>query len=288
MLIASFPETEEIGKKVAQGLKAHYSTIDVQKFPDGEYHLKLRENPSHNTVVILNSLSGEPNKKIIETILAGGVARDFGAKKLILVATYLPYMRQDKHFEKYDSFSAKHIMRLFNEFDKIIAIDPHLHRIHKMSELYSKAESISTNNLIVDYIKKRFKGDFEIIGPDAESRQWDSHIAKMLGKKVVILDKTRLGDEEISQKEKPLGKIRNVIMIDDIISTGRTLAGAIEMAKHQGAKKITCIGVHGVLVDGADELITRNAEIVTTNTIFNKYAEIDVSPVIIDALKKFK
>jgi ribose-phosphate pyrophosphokinase len=157
-----------------------------------------------------------------------------------------------------------------------------------MSELYSKAESISTNELIADYIKKKFKGDFEIIGPDSESRQWDAKIAKMLGKKVVILDKTRLGDEEIVQKEKPLGNIKNAIMIDDIISTGRTLAGAIEMAKNQGAKKITCIGVHGVLVNGADELITRNASLVTTNTIFNKYAEIDVSPIIADALKKVK
>jgi ribose-phosphate pyrophosphokinase len=288
MIIASFPETAEIGKKVALALKAHYTTIDVKSFPDSEFHLKLHENPNHNAVVILNSLSGEPNRKIIETILAGGVARDYHAKKVILVATYLPYMRQDKHFEKYDSFSAKHVMKLFDEFDKIIAIDPHLHRIHKMSELYSKAESISTNGLIADYIKKKFKGDFEIIGPDSESRQWDAKIAKMLGKKVVILDKTRLGDEEIVQKEKPLGNIKNAIMIDDIISTGRTLAGAIEMAKNQGAKKITCIGVHGVLVNGADELITRNASLVTTNTIFNKYAEIDVSPIIIEALKKVK
>ena len=60
------------------------------------------------------------------------------------------------------------------------------------------------------------------------------------------------------------------------------------MAKNQGAKKVICIGVHGVLVNGADELITKNAELVTTNTIFNKYAEIDVSPIIADALKKFK
>lgn len=286
MLIASFPETEEIGKKVAKALRAHYTTIIAKDFPDSEFHLKLNRNPRHEKVIIINSITKDPDEKIIETLLAAGIAKDFGAKKVILVATYLPYMRQDKHFEKYDSFSAKHIMRVFNEFDKIIAIDPHLHRIKNIKELSMRAESITCNKLIADYIKKKYKGDFEIIGPDRESSQWDSKIARMLHKRVVILDKTRLGDKKIRQKTKPLGHVSTCIMIDDIISTGKTLSGAIEMAKKQGAKKIVCIGIHGVLAGDASQLITKNAELVTTNTIPNKYAKIDVTSLIVEKLKK--
>jgi len=200
MLIAAFPEVSEIGKKVARALKAEYTRIDVKDFPDSEFHLKLHKNPRHKNIVIINSMTRDPDEKIIETLLACGIAKDYGARKVILVATYFPYMRQDKHFERYDSFSSKHILRLFNEFDEIVAIDPHLHRIKNISQLSSKARSISTNKLIVNYIKKKFKKDFEIIGPDHESQQWAKKIAKALGKKAIIMKKTRLGDYKIKQE----------------------------------------------------------------------------------------
>jgi len=284
MLIASFKETEEIGRKVARALKAEYTTIYAKDFPDSEFHVKLKANPRHKEIVIINSLANDPDEKIIETLLVGGIARDYGAKEVTLVATYFPYMRQDKHFEKFDSFSSKHIIKLFNEFDKIIAIDPHLHRIKKISQLSKNAKSISVNKLIVEYIKKNFKDDFEIIGPDHESVQWAQNIAKMLKKNVIILKKTRFGDRKIRQKKRKFDK-KPLIVIDDIISTGKTIAGVLEMAKKQGAKKLYCIGIHGILAGNAAQLIKRHAKLITTNTIQNKYAKIDVSPIIIEELK---
>lgn len=285
ILIAAFPEVKEIGKKVASALKAEYTEIYAKDFPDSEFHLMLKKNPKNKMVIIINSISKDPDEKIVETILAEGVARDYGAKKVILVATYLPYMRQDTHFMNYDSFSAKHILEIFSGFDKIIAVDPHLHRIKNMHYLSRKAESITVDDVIASYIKKNFKDNFEIIGPDSESQQWSAKIAKMLNRKVVIMSKTRFGDSKIKQKDTKLGS-KNYIIIDDIISTGKTLAGALQMAKKQGAKKLTCIGIHGLLVNGADKLIRKHASLITTNTIPNKYSKIDVSPAVIAKLKK--
>ncbi len=287
VLIAAFPETKEIAKKVATSLKAHYTEIFIEDFPDSEFHLKLKKNPRNKTVVIINSLSKEPDRKIIETLLAAGIAKDYKAKKIILVATYFPYLRQDKHFTKYESFSSKHILELFSIFDKVFILDPHLHRIKNLQQLSKKASHLSVNPVIAQYIKKRFKDNFLIVGPDEESAQWSQKIADMLGKKVVILEKTRFGAEKISQKEKPMEHAKNIIFIDDIISTGRTLEGALKMAKKQGAKKLVCIGIHGLLVKGADKRIKKYAELITTNTIPNKYAKIDVSPAIIEALRKY-
>jgi ribose-phosphate pyrophosphokinase len=286
ILIAAFPETSGIGKKVASMLKAEYSSIDARSFPDSEFHLKLKKDPRKKIVVIISSMAKDPDTKLIETILAGGIARDYGAKKVILVATYMPYMRQDSHFLKYDSFSSKYIIKLLDNFDHIIVLDPHLHRIKKMKELSGKAENISANSLVAGFIKKRFGKNFEIVGPDEESEQWSDRVAKILKKKVVILKKERLGDKKVRIKAQKLEK--NIIIIDDIISTGRTLAAAIKIAKKQGAKKIVCIGVHGLLVAGAEKLITPGAELITTNSVANKYARIDISPVIADALKKYK
>ena len=283
MLIAAFPETKSIARAVAKSLKAEYTEVRVKDFPDSEFHLKLKANPKHKIVAFIASMTQDPDQKLIETLLAAGIAKDYGAKKVIVVATYLPYMRQDKHFKKYDSFSSKHILELFAHIDRLLVIDPHLHRIKKMEQLLPKATALTTNALIAHYIHKRFKDNFSIVGPDEESAQWSKTIAQMLGKKVVILKKTRFSSTHVKIKEKKLGE--NIIIIDDIISTGRTLVETIKMAKRQGAKKIICIGIHGVLVKGSDTLITQHAELITTNTILNPYAKIDVSPVIVDALK---
>lgn len=288
LLIATFPETREIAKKVARALRADYTEIFVEDFPDSEFHIELKKNPKNRKVVIMNSLAKDPDRKLIETVLAGGIAKDYGAEKIILMATYFPYLRQDTHFLKYDSFSSKHIIKLFSSFDKIITIDPHLHRIHHMKDWTTKAESISAKMLIADYIKKRFKNNFTIIGPDGESVQWNKPIADKLGKKVIVLSKTRFSGTKIKQKDFS-GKLEeNVIMIDDIISTGKTLAGALELAKKHGAKNLICIGIHGLLINDATKLITKHAELITTNTIKSKYSKIDVSSLIIKSLSRFK
>src|SRR3989344_631421 len=223
VLIASFPETKALAQRVARAIKAEYTTIFVEDFPDSEFHLALRKNPKNKTVIIFGSLAKEPDNKLIETILAGGIARDYKAKRVILFATYFPYLRQDTHFFPYDSFSSKHILELFNHFEKVITIDPHLHRIKQMSGFSHRAESISVKELLADYIHKRFKKNFTILGPDEESEQWNRPIAKMLKKQVVVLKKTRFSSTHISVREETDDRFeKNVIVIDDIISTGKT------------------------------------------------------------------
>src|SRR3989338_1945899 len=289
LLIASFPEVRDIGKKVARRLGAEYTDIVFREFPDSEFHLALGKNPKNKTVVIVNSISKDSDEKLIETILAGGIARDYKAKEVILMATYFPYMRQDRHFMKYDSFSSKYIVKMFSNFDKIITIDPHLHRIKHINQISKKAISLSTVPLIAKYIKDKFKDDFTIIGPDEESFQWSRPVAKLLGKDVIVLKKTRYSDTKVKVRlDGQKSEFRkHVILIDDIISTGKTIADTINLAHKNGAKHIVCIGIHGLLVNNADKLIRKNAELVTTNTIPNKFAKIDVSPLIVDALKKY-
>ncbi len=291
MLIASFPETSEIGKRVAKRLGAEHTTIKASDFPDSEYYIRLKKNPRHKIVVIINSIIKDADEKIIESLLAGGIARDYHAKKVILVATYLPYMRQDAHFKNFDSFSAKYILKLFNGFDKIFVLDPHLHRIKSLKKISKKAERISANWAVASFIKKELGnkfGNYNIVGPDEESEQWSGEIAKRLGKKLIILKKERLGSAKVKMKSfgKKLGE--NIIIIDDIISTGSTFLSAIKIAKKQGAKKIACIGIHGIFAGNADKIIRKYADLVTTNSIPNKYARIDVSPVIAEALRKYK
>ena len=284
LLIASFPETRLVAKKVAGMLNAEYSDIRQASFPDNESKIKLTENPKNKTTIIISSFSKEPNKKIIETVLASNIAKDYGSNKVIILALYLPYMRQDAHFELYDSLSAKSVIKMLsNNCDELITIDPHLHRIESLRKISKNAREISTNNLLAGYIKSRY-ARFTIVGPDNESQQWGKRIAEQLNKEAIILKKTRTSSEKVKIHYKKLPS--NILIIDDIISTGQTLLETIKMAEAQGAENIVCIGIHGLLLNGIDKQITKHAKLITTNTIQNKYAEIDVSPLIAEELGK--
>jgi len=283
--IASFKETKELAKKVARKLKCKYSEIIVKDFPDEESYIKLKKSPKGKTLVIFNSFAREQNDRLIESILAAGIGKDYKAKKVILAAPYFPYLRQDTHFEKFDSFSIKHIKNILDNFDSILTVDPHLQRIKNIKKISHKMKRLTATSAIADYLKKNFKSDFTIVGPDEESKQWAQGVATPLGKKAIVLKKKRFSWHKVKIQDVSLGK--NVVIIDDIIGTGHTILETIKIAKKHGAKKITVIGIHGVLVDEKmTKKITKQAKLITTNTIDNKFAKIDVSPTISQALRK--
>jgi len=259
--------------------------LEIAAFPDGESYVRVNTPVTGESVVVIADLT-QTNSKLFQLLLLLDTLRYLKPQQLTLVVPYLPYMRQDIHFKKYDSFSSKHILKLLNGFDKFVIIDPHLHRIKNLKRFSGRARVITANEVIADYIRKKYKNNFTIVGPDVESAQWGAKIAKMLGKKAVILKKKRYSSRKVRIKEKRIEG--NIIVIDDIISTGGTIVETLKIARKQGAEKMVCIGVHGLLLGDAGKLITKYADLVTTNTVPNKYSRIDVSPVIVKALRRYE
>jgi len=291
VMIACFKEYASVGKAVAKGLKCSYSDILVEDFPDGEMRIKMVENPRGKKVVVLTSMAAEPNKDFIKALLVGGICKDFKARKVVLLATYLSYMRQDKHFTNYESMSAKYVVGALAEvYDKILVVDPHLHRIPHMRMLSRKACEISTNDVVAEYLRKSIKGDFVVIGPDGESSQWSGAVAHSLGKESYVLTKTRNSSYDVevrAEKGSVLDlKGRNIVIIDDIISTGRTITQAVKLIKKKGIGKVTVVGIHGMLRKDAAKRVRKYADLVTTNTVLNKYAKIDITPLLVKEIKK--
>lgn len=284
MIIATFPKTKELAKSVAKQLKAKYSQIIVKDFPDEESYVRFDFNPKGQTVVIFNTFDRDQNNRLIETILAAGIAKDYKAKKVILVAPYFPYLRQDTHFENYDSFSIKYVSPLVKEFDKIFVVDPHLQRILNVKNYGLNFERLTSIDQIAEYIQKNFKEPYTIVGPDSESRQWAQGVASILGKSAIVLKKHRISWHKVKIQDVNLGD--NVIIIDDIVGTGHTIIETTKIAREHGAKKVTVIGVHGILVENAPEKIISHASLITTNTIPNKFAKIDISGLVSSALAK--
>ena len=279
-----------LAKKIASKLKKPYSALEVIHFPDSEIKLKFKVNVKGKVVVLVQSFYKNINDCVIETLFAAETASDLGAKRVILVAPYFPYLRQDKRFNPGECISLRTIAKNIDEdFDKAIIIDPHLHREKTLEHIFRiKSKKVTANPLIIDYIKKKIKNPV-IIGPDWESHKWAQRIAEEIGCEFAIMEKKRYSARKVkvSLHKKINIKNKNLIFIDDMISTGNTLLRAIKAMKKLGAKKVTCFAVHGILVENAlQKLQKAGATVITTNTIPNKAAKIDVSRLIADNLSQ--
>jgi ribose-phosphate pyrophosphokinase len=289
MLIIACSHGLHLAKKIASKLKQPYSQLEVTHFPDSEIKLKFNKNLKGKTIVLVQSFYKNINDCVIETLFAAETAKDLGAKKIILIAPYFPYLRQDKRFTPGECISLRTIAKNIDEdFDQILIIDPHLHREKTLKHIFKiKSKKLTANPLIENYIKKNIKNPV-IIGPDWESYKWAQKIAEKIGCDFAIMEKKRYSARKVTVKlNKNINiKSKNLIFIDDMISTGNTLLRAIKAMRKLGAKKVTCFAVHGILVENALEKLKKaGATVITTNTIPNKAAKIDVSKLISESLK---
>ncbi len=280
--------SQGIAKSVARKLNAKYTELQLSSFPDGELRVRIAEDVTGKHAVIVNGLMPNPNKNIIESVFAVHTAKQLGAAKVTLVAPYLAYMRQDKMFHPGECVSARVMARMLDCADRVIAVDPHLHRIKRLQDIFrTKARGISADTAIAQYISKHCPTAI-IIGPDIESSQWAKTIADRVGQESMILLKKRYSATKVRiivHGDPAKFRNRDVVIVDDIISTGHTMFEPIKQLKKFGAKKITCIGIHGVFVKNAlQKLKKMGAHVITTNTIPNPAAKIDVSGIIAGAL----
>lgn len=289
MIIVGLSNSRDLAKKVARKLKVKYSQLDSQFFPDGEVYLRFRDNVRGKKVVLIQSMQPRTNDALIEMLFASATAKDLGAKKVILVAPYLSYMRQDKRFKPGECISNEIVAKFIDDYvDQVMVVDPHLHRDKSLSIFFKiKSTRLTANPLIAAYIKKKIKNPL-LIGPDWESYKWARATAEMIGAESVILKKKRFSGRRVKVYfgEKIDVKGKNAVLVDDMISTGGTLLKTIEHLKKLGMKRFTAIAIHGVFSEGAlKKLQKAGTKVITANTIENPTAKLDISGIIAEALR---
>lgn len=289
MLIVSCSHGKHLGYLIAKRLKSRHSILSTDKFPDGELRIRFFSGLRNQNAFLVQSFYSNVSDCIIEAILAAKTAKELKAKKVALIAPYFPYMRQDKQFHKGEAISQKIISGIFdNYFDAVYLMDPHLHRKKRLEDIFkTKSKKLTANNLIAEYINKNIKNPV-IIGPDEESYKWAKNVADMLGAESRILKKKRHSSYHVEVKlNKNIDlKNKNAVIVDDIISTGHTIIETAKILRKLGARKIYCICVHGIFAgDALNKLKKMKIEVISTNTIPNKAAKIDVSGVIAESLK---
>lgn len=263
--------------------------IHRHRFPDGELKLRLpAQLPRH--VVMLRSLAN-PNEKLIELLLAARTARQLGAKQLTLVAPYLAYMRQDIAFQAGEVVSQRVVGEfLASMFDAVVTVDPHLHRIATLDEAIPVVTTVVLTGayLLGDVIAQHHAHPF-LIGPDSESAQWVELAARRYGFDYGVCQKVRHGDHAVDIVLPPVDvRGRAVVVLDDVASSGHTLAHAAKQLMAAGALSVDVAVTHALFAHDALDVIARAgvSRIWSTDCIFHPTNAVSISPMISTELMK--
>ena len=261
--------------------------IEFKSFPDGDSYVKVNDLSSFagEEVRFFHRLYPSQNDAIFRSLLILDVLKRVGAR-VEFVCPYLPYSRQDKTFLEGEALSAQVLCNLLAGFGvkKLITVDCHfLKNAGEFEYSGLKIKNLSANKEIVEYVRKKISDEIEIISPD----QGANYLVSAFGGR--SMNKVRGEYEnEGEQKESAYRKIKtmemdfsvkdkNILILDDMISTGGTMIKAVENVKKGGAKKIICAATHGFFLNNSLEKLAKIAdEVVTTNSIPNPTSKIDI------------
>jgi ribose-phosphate pyrophosphokinase len=240
--------------RLAAHLGLPLQEIAIHRFPDGE--IRVTVGSAAPTSIIHASLD-QPNDKLIAILFAAEALRRGGAKRLVLLAPYLCYMRQDAAFHPGEAISQRAIGRLIaGTFDRVITVDAHLHRTSDIKTVFPgiAADNLSAMPAIAGALAG-IDGATVVAGPDAESRPWVSDLATRLGLAYAVGRKTRRGDRsvEIDFAGQTAVTARPVLLVDDIVSSGGTLITCARALKELGATTIDAVITHALFPPGVVE-----------------------------------
>ncbi len=289
-IVFALKGNELLAESIIAGIEGEKGEFVLRQFPDGETYIRILSNVEEKDIVIVCTLH-EPDNKLLPLLFLCRLLKDLNAKSICLIAPYLAYMRQDKQFNPGEAVTSEYFAKLLSSFaDRLITVDPHLHRRTSMKEIYSiPCEVLHAAGLISEWIKNNIP-DAVLIGPDSESEQWVSEVAKDANIPFIVLKKIRHGDRDVEVSVPQVEKYKNYIpvLVDDIISTAHTMIETVNHLKKAGMMPPICIGVHAVFAGEAfKELLNSGTkEVITCNTILHESNKIDIGEMIVNALKK--
>ncbi len=281
----------------------------VRHFPDGESYVRILSACAQRDVIIQCGLHA-PDRKIMALLFCAATLKELGARSVGLVAPYLAYMRQDCRFHEGEAVSSRLFAQLVSHyFDWLITVDPHLHRHRELGEIYSiPARAISSTASMARWIREHVDQPL-LIGPDSESEQWVSAVARLADAPFLVLNKIRRGDNDVQVSVPDVEKWRGhtPVLVDDIISTGHTLLETLAHLRHARMRPAVCVAAHGLFSDSVEkklgaceklntgktlstyeQLLAGGADrIVTTNSVPHDSNAIDLSDVIAAAVDAF-
>ncbi|MBY9003790.1 MAG: ribose-phosphate diphosphokinase [Candidatus Lokiarchaeota archaeon] len=293
------PASQMLGVRIGRDLGIKSVNTETKTFPDGENYLRINVDDEtlikNKEVIIIQSMGpsarGNQNARFLELLMMIESVKTMGAAKTIVIVPYLAYARQDKLFRVGECTFAKNILKIINSLniDEFFTVD--IHNPEVLEELSCKAINIDSMSTLAEYIQSHGVKDIVVVSPDKGAIGRSKAFARHFGENVPVdyFDKKRdVKTGEITMKGQLSLKNKDVIISDDIIATGGTMAQAIKLAKESGANKVFAVATHALMLQQATyKILNAGAdEIIGTDSIDNEMAKVSLAKVISDYLKK--
>jgi ribose-phosphate pyrophosphokinase len=247
--VQGLPSSSRDATALAVRLGVPFHEIAIHDFPDGE--IRVTAGPASATTIIYASLD-RPNDKLIALMFAAEALRRGGAKRLVLVAPYLCYMRQDTAFHVGEAISQKVVGPLLAGcVDRVVTVDAHLHRTPDITTIFPgiRSDNLSAMPAIAEALRKTGLDPATVVaGPDAESLPWVSDLAGRLGLSHVVARKARRGDRSVAIEfpDRACLAGRPALIVDDIVSSGGTIIACAKALTAAGVTAIDAVVTHAL------------------------------------------
>ena len=279
--------SENLARKIATKLKAKYIKSELRIFPDGESKITINGKPN-GKIIVVQSTYPPVDSNLIQALSLVSKAKKYSSE-VVAVIPYLGYARQDKEFLPGEVITMSLVGKMFKAAGatKVIVVD--IHSKMALNHFKITAKNVSAVPELVRYFKKLHLKDPLVVSPDLGGIARARDFAKLFGIKFIALKKYRdrkTGAIEIRSKNQKHVKGRDIIILDDMISTGGSIVKAAEFLKRQKCRNIYAACTHALLIGDAEKRIRKAgvSKIISTNTIPGKTGLVDVSPIISKAI----
>lgn len=288
LLVQAFDDEAAPAQRLAEALGAPFASIALHRFPDGEALPTV--SGAGETVIVYRSLD-RPDAKLMPLLLAAEAWRGAGVRRLVLVAPYLCYLRQDARFRPGQPISRDVIASLIGpRFDRIVTVAPHLHRTRDLAAAFATSATVlSAADALAGAVAGGAADIPIVIGPDVESEPVVAALAGRLGAPFTTLRKIRNGDSDVALTAPADLDVagRRVVLADDVCSSGATLAAAARALIARGATLVEAAVAHGLYDEPALSALRQAgvARIVATDSCAHPGPSVALAHTLAQALK---
>jgi len=269
-----------------EGLKI--MEVEHKIFPDGESYIRFPEEVSGEDLIVLQGTHPPQDRHLIQAILIGENALDLGARSIALISPYLAYARQDKRFLDGEAVSIKAILKILHQvgYRKIYTINMHSPWIAGESPI--PLIDLRAEKIFAKYLKTVGLGDSFIVSMGKKGREMARMVAEELNTDYTSAKSSR--DKRTGEVKVELDEVsaEKAVVVDDIISTGGTMASVVRELKRKGVKRVYAACIHALLVGGAVERIMGSGaeRIMASDTIPNSYVEYSIIELVEEAIRR--